>query len=204
MGSMARNRRPFQLLGALFAISVALGLIGGVPFLLWIAVRALVEWISTQESQVAAAVVAAAGTVLAGLGAVILAQQRSKTREIAESHRPNKVELYTRFIKKVMDYMWKTRDRKAAAPATNDPELQEFFEHFTTDLVLWGSPGVIRAYGKFRRATKDESGLRAVLVMDELMRAMRKDLGHSDWLLQRGEVIKIFLLDPEELDKVRR
>jgi hypothetical protein len=137
-----------------------------------------------------------------GLGAVILSQQRTKTREIAESHRPQKVDLYTRFIKKVMEVMQKYKEDKSEDALIKDTELQKFFQDFTTDLVLWGSSGVVRAYAKFREASEGPGSANIVVVMDDVIRAMRKDLGHSDWFLQRGELIKTFVRDPEEVDRL--
>ncbi len=98
--------------------------------------------------------------------------------------------------------MHRYEDDKSEDALIKDTELETFFHDFTTDLVLWGSPGVIRAYAKFREASQEASPLNSVVVMDDVIRAMRKDLGHSDWLLQRGEVIKTFLRDPEEFDKL--
>jgi hypothetical protein len=185
---------------AIIGLIMLLALVIGVPGVLWLMLSGLVTWISSQDSQVAAAVIAGAATVLVGFGAVILSQQRAKTREIAESHRPRKIELYTGFIKKTMEFMQKYKEDNAEGALVKDTELEKFFADFTTNLVLWGSAGVVRAYAKFRKASREGAPLNSVIVMDDVIRAMRRDLGHSDWLLRRGELIKTFLRDPEELD----
>ena len=41
-----------------------------------------------------------------------------------------------------------------------------------------------------------------LLIMDDIMQAMRKDLGLSNWGLVRGDLMKMFLTDPETLDKM--
>lgn len=191
-------KRVQRITGLLLSILVTIG----APVLAWRAASSLLTWFVSQESQVAAALIAAAASVLAGVGAVIVAQQRSKTREIAETHRPRKVELYTKFIKRAMQEVWKHAEVASPGGDPEAPSLQEFFREFTTDLVLWGSPGVIRAYGRFRAASEDDSAQDTLVAVDDLMRAMRKDLGHSDLMLNRGELIKIFLRDPQELDKL--
>lgn len=182
----------------LIALVIMIAVIVGVPYLLWV----ILAWTFSQKSQVAVAIIAAAATVLAGLGAVALSQQRTKTREIAESHRPQKIDLYTRLIKKVMEVIHKHKDDKSEDALVKDTELEQFFQDFTTDLVLWGSPSVVRAYSKSRDASKKASSPSSIVLMDDVIRAMRRDLGHSDWLLQRGELIKTFLRDPEELDRL--
>lgn len=182
---------------------MAILLFVGLPLLAWYIVSSILSWITSQKSDVASAIIAAAATILAGIGAVIFSQQRTKTREIAESHRPKKVELYTKFVKKVMEVMQKSKEENSDDSLIEDAGLQQFFEEFTTDLILWGSPSVIRAYHKFRKdSTSGDAEINIVAVMDDVMRTMRKDLGHSDWTLQRGEIIKLFLRDPEELDNV--
>ena len=78
-------------LNTIIAVIIALAIIVGVLYGLWLGVRAFGTLISSQESQVAAAIIAACATVFVGLGAVVFSQQRSKTREISESHRPKKI-----------------------------------------------------------------------------------------------------------------
>lgn len=188
---------------AIIAILIIIAFLIGIPVAAWFGVTTVLDWISSQESQVAGAIIAAGATVFAGLGAVVFSQQRTKTREIAEAHRPKKIDLYTRFIKKVMHVIHNHDASRPKNALVADEELRKFFHDFTTDLALWGSAGVIRAYGKFKRVSEATGSATTVLAMDDLIRAMRKDLGHSDWLLQQGEVIKTFLRDPTELDKAK-
>ena len=190
-------------LSTILAILAVLALVVGFPILAWYVVSSLLVWITSQQTEVASAIIAAAATILAGIGAVVFSQQRTKTREIAESHRPKKVELYTKFVKKVMEVMQKSKDDASYNVLVDEADLPEFFQEFTTDLILWGSPSVIRNYHRFRQhSTSGDSGANIIVVMDDVMRSMRKDLGHSDWTIQQGEIAKLFLRDPEELDKV--
>lgn len=182
-----------------FVIPIA-AIVGG-AYLLAILFKSIVLWVSVQESQVSTGIITAAATVLAAVGAVTVSQQLTKAREVSESHRPQKIDLYTRFIKKVMEVIYKYDKDKSEDAMIKDAGLEKFFQDFATDLVIWGSHGVIRAYAKFRQASKNGGKLNSVVVMDEVIRAMRKDLGHSDWVLKPGELIKTFLRDPEEIDR---
>ncbi|MCH8150607.1 MAG: hypothetical protein IH987_21980 [Planctomycetes bacterium] len=161
------------------ALVIIFAAIVGGPYVLWVLFKSVFLWLSAQESQVGAAIIAAAATVLAAVGAVTLSQQRTKAREVSESHRPQKIDLYSRFIKKVMEVMYKYDKDKSENAMIKDTELEKFFQDFTTDLVLWGSPGVVRAYANFRRANKNGGSLNNIVVMDDVIRAMRKDLGHG-------------------------
>lgn len=185
---------------SILTVLVLAGLIG-VPYALWLALRTILDWIGSQESQVSAAIIAATGTVLAGVAAVIFSQQRAKSREIAESQRPHKIEVYNGFIRKMIAFLIKFKDTKGTArKIADDKELQKFFMEFTSQVILWGSPDVIRKYAAFRRAG-DAKGSETILAMDDLLRSMRADLGNRGWTLQRGDLVKLLLTDPEKLDE---
>jgi hypothetical protein len=134
-----------------------------------------------------------------GIGAVVISQQRTKSREIAESHRPKKIELYSSFITTMIGLLRKHKGADAAA-LKDSAEIEDFFFTFTSQVVLWGSPAVLRHYARFRHVGQREN-LNVVPVMDDLMQAMRKDLGLSNRGMSRGDLMKMFLTDPESLDQ---
>ena len=183
-------------------ILFALAILAGFAYLIWTAFGTLFAWIGSQDSEVITTVIAATATILAALVAVVVSQQWTKKREIAESHRQQKIDLYTPFIKMVMDQMQRQKNASSKDAAANTANVDKFFREFTTGLVLWGSPKFVRSYLKFREAANENSSENLILLMDDLIRALRKDLGHSDWLLPRGDLIKTFLTDPEEVDKM--
>jgi len=179
---------------------VALIFVIGVGYALWAACAAALTWITTQDSQIAAAIIAFAGTVIVGIGAVVIAQQRSKSREIAESHRQKKIELYNNFILTMIDLLRKHKG-KGGEGLEGDKDIEDFFYKFTAEVVLWGSPGVLGHYATFRNLGQEKNP-NIVLIMDDIMQAMRKDLGLSNWGLARGDLMKMFLTDPESLDRM--
>ncbi len=172
----------------------------GVGYGVWYAGAAGLSWIMSQESQIAAAVIAFSGTIIAGIGAVVIAQERSKSREIAEAHRPKKIELYNSFITTMIGLIRKHKGSDSKA-LEGDKDIQEFFYKFTAEVVLWGSPGVLGHYATFRNLGQEKNP-NIILIMDDIMQAMRKDLGLSNWGLSRGDLMKMFLTDPESLDKL--
>ncbi len=186
-----RHILPFALL---------LAAVVGVGYGMWYTGSAVLSWFVSQESQVAAAVIAFSGTIIAGIGAVVIAQQRSKSREIAEAHRPKKIELYNSFITTMIGIIRKHKGSDSKV-LEGDKEIEEFFYKFTTEVVLWGSPGVLGHYASFRNLGQEKNP-NVILIMDDIMQAMRKDLGLSNWGLSRGDLMKIFLTDPESLDKL--
>jgi len=65
--------------------------------------------------------------------------------------------------------------------------------------MLWGSPKVLNAYTAFRKAGQEENP-QVIILVDDILRAMRRDLGLSNWGLQRGDLVKMLLTDPEKVD----
>jgi len=149
--------------------------------------------IMDQPSQVAVA-------IIAGIVAVVTSQQHAKAREIAELHRPKKTKLYTEFITQIVGILRNTKEGKTQ-DASASKKLENFFFDFTTGVMLWGAPDVLRHYAAFRKISA-KSDPRNLLLMDDILQAMRKDLGLSNWGLARGDLIKMLLTDPESLDTI--
>jgi hypothetical protein len=158
-----------------------------------------VSWILAQESEIAASLIATLGSVLAASLAYIVGQERSKSRDIAEAHRPRKVELYDPFLTYMLDFMQKSAKGGSPANLNDNPELLKVFTTFTKDLMLWGSPDVIQAWSRFRD-DGGGSGVGAVAKFDDLIRAIRRDLGHNSWLLPRGSFVRLVISNPKTFD----
>lgn len=165
------------------------------------AVRWMFLGIVGLDEKMAAAIIAACATVFVSVATVVYTQQKTKSREIDNSHRPQKMEIYKRFMDKaVVGLLKATKEKKFETPEFQK-ELEELFFSFTGDVIVWGSPAVIRAYSAFRNTGANPE---IVLRIDDLMQAMRKDLGNSNWSLNRGDLIKLFITNPEELDELMK
>jgi len=178
------------LVGLVLLLAIGTGLF-------WL-LRSVMNWIVSQDSQVAAASIAFLGTVTAGIGAVVISQQRTKSREIAEAHRPLKTELYMSFASEIVELM-RSGKGNAGLDAKAQKRLEDFFFDFTTKIMMWGSPDVLAAYGKFRRIGENRE---IVLLVDDVLQAMRNDLGLSNSNLKRGDLIKMLLTDPDTVDRM--
>ena len=152
-----------------------------------------------------------AGVALFGY---VYIQWKSRSRELEEAHRPEKIKVYDHFLSIVGELQIRgsvSADKEKKKKV--DPELLKHFQDFTRGLIVWGSPAVIKQYMKFREVgnerTKDressgnpEGKIRSkklLLAMDDVLRAFRVDLGLSCKDLKRGELIALLLSDPKEL-----
>jgi len=162
--------------------------------------RHLINLLLSIDKQVAASMVVASGTVLAAVGVALYSQRRTKEREIAEAHRPQKIEIYKSFMLTISEVLKRTKDKEADnSSEAFAKDYFEFFVSFTRDLIVWGNPSVIKAYDNFRRGSSSEAGV--LLLLDDILREIRKDLGNSNWGIKRGDLVKLFLSDPERLEE---
>lgn len=172
------------------ALLIALG------FLMWLVFTRLLQFLESADPSVSAAIVGAIATVLVGLGVALYTQTQIKVREIENAHRSRKVEIYSGFL----DFVGKTLSTSNSANEQPNKELVKFFEHFHTNLILWGSPKVINAYLDFKRHSNDR--LQVMDKVDALYRSIREDLGLDTRGLSSRQLVKLYLKDPDELDKL--
>jgi hypothetical protein len=166
-------------------------------FALWIFSTEFYGVVRAANPSVAAAIIGAMATALVGIGGVLLTQAQTRKREIAEAHRPRKVEIYQHFLEMTSRMM--TRDNKAVTQrAPSEKELADFFVKYKTNVILWASPQVIKAQLRFESASSD--GENVLFAADRLYLAIREDLGLSNRGLSDRQLIKMYLKDPKELD----
>ena len=73
---------------------------------------------------------------------------------------------------------------------------------FHSGLITWGSSDVIQKYLSFRNFNTKVNSTGILLIVNELLLAIRKDLGNSNFTLKKGDLLKIFINDPDEIDKL--
>jgi hypothetical protein len=176
------------------AIAVAI-LAAGAAAVVWF-LLAIIGVLPQLDPNVASAIVAA----FAGLVVLVLGQIFNRNRQIAEAHRDKKVEVYAKFGQLLIDLQQATKQGKADELLKSDRVYNSIVD-FNRDVLLWGSPSVIRAFLDYR-VESNVTGPLVLVKMDRMLRAIRKDLGLSNWRLQQGDLVKLCLQDPTEFDKM--
>jgi hypothetical protein len=125
---------------------------------------------------------AVAGPIVAGIFALVIfaVGEWTTRRRIAQQYRWDKIaDEYLGFvglIRRGTDLKDASQKQKAAAEA----EMKEFIETFGDKLMLWGSPGVIRAWRGVRRTDWESvDSTEAMLIYARVLVAIREDLGHT-------------------------
>lgn len=166
-------------------------------YLLYITILDIKIWLSTLQKEILAALIGAVATVFAGIAVVIITQKQSKQRDIEESHRPKKVEIYKKFLDTISGLMANHND-KVSKKGMTDQELIDYLVEFKTELLLWGSPLVIKRQLEYEKIARENGNLFTAL--DNLYRAIREDIGLSNKGLETHDLMKMYLSNPDELE----
>ena len=89
----------------------------------------------------------------------------------------------------VMWTQWQSKSRDS------DVDLQAKFEKLNRGFILWASDEVIQTWIEFRKNSSENT----LDKIDNVYRAIRKDLGHKDKKLKNLDLIRINLSNPNEL-----
>lgn len=156
------------------------------------------HFLSQIDKAVAAAIVAASGTAFAAVFTVVIGQSINKRREIEDAHRIHKIKLYSEFVDFTIGWVFKmAKDNATRDESAIQKEIEEYFIKFSKELMLWASPGVIKAWSNFRAQAGQVSGVQTLANVDSIYRAMRKDLGNSNFGLDRNSLMLLFVRQEE-------
>lgn len=133
-------------------------------------------------------------TAIIGLIGVMWTQWQSKSRDIAESHRNSKIETYSLFFD-IIEKFQKSIKNDQEIDILSDVDLQAKFEKLNRGFILWASDEVIQTWIEFRKNSSENT----LDKIDNVYRAIRKDLGHKDKKLKNLDLIRINLSNPNEL-----
>lgn len=172
----------FATLGLIAIISLIVGA--------FYTAKLFISYLNEIDASIAAAIIAASGTILTAVLTVVIGQTINKKREIEDAHRVFKIEIYSKFIDFTIN--WVFSQSRENRQAMSQQELEDYFIDFSKKLTLWASPEVIIAWSKFRNNANNDS-TDTLLSVDNIYRAMRKDLGNSNKGLNNKAIINLYL-----------
>lgn len=172
----------------------------GLLYLIWVLGNYTFSWLILLDKEVAAAAIAG----FMGLSGILYAQWHAKSKEIADSHRRAKIEVYETFFDIVERFMAAEKGEEESLDPENDnfpEELKDQFTKLSRGMIIWASPRVINSWSAFReRSSTAKTPADTLLAVDDVLQAIRADLGNSNFGLTRGAVIKLYLSNPSEMD----
>jgi hypothetical protein len=179
-----------NLLFGLFLVALALA----------IAAAAIIlggRWFFSLPAQTITASSALVGVILVPVITYFTQRNLEKHRSRQEAVR----ELKTKFYDDTMrDLMRMFNIDKTKRPITPE-QLAAIFAKWPAPMLTFASRGVILAWNNMRRVAAENDTLKTADAMENLFKAMRKDLGHSVFPHTRFEFIGVFVNDVETLEK---
>jgi hypothetical protein len=170
---------------------------GLASYLCWVVLTRFIGFLENANPSVASAVIGTMATLLVAFWSNLYVQRQVKLREIEEAHRPRKTEIYEEFLN-VISRQLAASNPLVGSAALGEDELMKYLVKLQTQLILWGSPEVIKAFQAFK--TSSSSDIHSLVGVDKLLRAIRNDIGLSIQGLDSYELVKMYLKDPQEMD----
>lgn len=187
LGAIKQNLLGFLLLG----------LIGWAAYGLF---KLILAFFTELNPSVAAAIVAASATVLVSVFSVLTSKSLEQKAIIAQQIREKKIPVYEELIQFVFNIIRATKENKSLS----EEETTEFMFTFTERIVIWGSDEVVDAFYRFRNSNNVDGGQGAILCIEDMLLAIRKDLGHRNKSLSRGKILGLFINDIENITLVKK
>ena len=129
-----------------------------------------------------------------GIVAVMLTHYWTTKREIRASHWLRQSEVYKDFVENtIVKLMQEAHDEQIQQQTINN--LQHYIIHFVGTLIVWGSSSVIHAYRHFQKVAAVSVPDPEMLIssLEDLLKEIRKDLGHKDKGLKQYDLYNLFL-----------
>ena len=121
------------------------------------------------------------------------------SREVDARHFAHKYEAYMAFLEV---FVRQVQSQKSGKPGLRQSDVNKMLE-FKRKMIVWGSPTVIEEWNSLEEDDDERSDLEKLLHMDDVLRAVRRDLGHSDRALLRGSLLGLFLTPEARRDFLR-
>jgi hypothetical protein len=170
---------------------VALGLLGGVGALIYIAGKGFFDYLASIPKELGAALIAGATTILVATFTVMIGRYFERKRELDALYRDKKTEFYDEFLK-VFFHVWFSAGKPA--DGKTEPDLVELFRSLSVKLVLWSGPNALEAFARWKELmAQGQLNAESIFETERFLTAIRADLRHSNVGLRRGWFARMFL-----------
>jgi hypothetical protein len=163
-------------------------------FLLLVGAIGLGGWAFVEAVRAEPAVVGSLGVAVVGILGVVWQQRQAERERVREAHRDRMAPVY---------YDLLGAFKRISTGGEVDPEIQELFMDLKARQLLLGAPSeMVQAFNAWQKKTNEiqnqDDPTQAIRVWEELLLAIRRDLGHQDAALPEGELMRLFISDYDE------
>lgn len=183
-----------------FNLILGMGLIGLIVFAVFKLLAFFYNQVLSIDPRISAALITGLIAIIATSLTITIPKHIEKRMEIEEHLREKKSQTY----KELVEFFFKILMGSKTNESLTEKELIKFMSRFTENLILWGSEEVILSYKAYRMhfiSRKQEETLthESINLMENLLLAIRKDMGHKNKGLQQGDILSLFINDVDEI-----
>ena len=138
------------------------------------------------------AILSAVVTILSMIFGKVI-EQRQNTKRYLYSKREEPYRQFIEIVKKIQERTKINREY---------PESEMISDLFdiSKGLTLWGSNRVVKKWMKFRTfSASNDNSTNNLLILEDIIFEIRRDMGHRKGLLKKGDLLKFFINDVDEV-----
>jgi hypothetical protein len=165
----------------------------------FIIVSAATRVLTSLDSDIAVAIIAAAATAFVSVLSIVLAKAYEARALVRKEHREKKTPIYEDLIK----FMFRTIMGTKTGNIPSEKETLDFLTDYTQRIMVWGSDDVLAAWVKWNRTSANikelrENPINLMLLFEQLILTIRRDLGHKNINLHTGDLLSLFINDIDQ------
>jgi hypothetical protein len=173
-----------------FSFLVGIAALAGTFYVFYRLVAFLIATLYALNPSVSGPVVAAVLAIIGSVLVSVIGKYLEKTLAVEAAFREKRLRTYSEFI--VMFY---------GMGSKSSEDYSDKLREINKEMILWAGPDLLRAYVKFfRQAAKDSKSGKMFLLLEDFLKAIRIDLGHSNNRIVQGEILSL-VVKPNELDE---
>lgn len=166
-------------------------------------ISGLVDWVSDMASKMEAVVIVAFITGMVSIIGVIISSIVAKIidyRKSRQDYLARKREIpYGEFV----EMIYKIQQNIKNPESYTEEKMLEDLSKFSKQITFWGSSKVVNKWVQFREnGVKPDAGTDNLLLMEEIMNEMRKDLGLKK--VNKGNLLAFFVNDIKKVLKTKK
>lgn len=146
--------------------------------------------------EVYAALIVGSTTILVSVWSVLWSSRSQQRQLIEQEQRKQKAVVYQELLVYWVIVMRGERRRSSASERKKMD--QGYYRSVPPKMLAWASESVLKEYGLRASPLGEKEEDRSILDFEQLLFALRKDLGYSNKNLERGDLLRTFLLGVDE------
>lgn len=165
--------------------------------------RELLGWLfHGVNPTVAAAVVAGATTTLVSVLSVVVGRYFERRYQIDLQLREKKIPIYTEFVEGILGIFATASDSPEPEPTDEVSSMSsDFVVRMSPKIMVWASNDVLTKWSIFRRSSTVKAPVDYMFMLEDLLAAIRSDLGHSGTELSKGTILGLYVNDIDDYVK---